>query len=99
MTISQYLGQGSTSKGRLTITSGLTMTVSDPPYLKTQADIDAVVQGIKNLQAALAGNSDIEVVYPSSNQTVEDFLSAVSAQGAISQWPGADIVIVPRDCL
>lgn len=78
MTLSQYLGRGSTSRGRLSITSGLTMTVSDVPYLKTADDKAAVVQGIKNLQAALAHDPQIQWLYPASNQTVEDFVDAVS---------------------
>lgn len=77
MVISQYLGRGSTSRGRATITSGLTMTVSDPPYLKTDEDKAAVVKGIKTLQAALAHDPQIEWLYPAADQTVEDFVDAV----------------------
>lgn len=75
MTLSQYLGRGKTSKGRLTINSALVMTVSDPPYQKTAEDIAAVIQGIKNLQAALSSDSSITMMYPSANTTVESFVS------------------------
>lgn len=77
MTISQYLGRGATSRGRLSINEGLTVTVSDPPYLKNADDLAAVVAGIKNLQKALASDQQIEWLYPASNQTVEDFVAAV----------------------
>ncbi|PNS21142.1 Cellobiose dehydrogenase [Sphaceloma murrayae] len=74
MTISQYLGRGSTSRGRLTITPGLSMAVSDPPFLKTDEDVAAVVQGIKNLRAALAQTPGVELIYPASNLTAEQFV-------------------------
>jgi hypothetical protein len=77
MVISQYLGRGSTSRGRITITSGLTMIVSDPPYLKTDDDKAAVIAGIKNLQSSLAHDSQITWLYPTANQTIEDFVDAV----------------------
>lgn len=77
MTISQYLGRGSTSRGQLAITEDLTMIVSEVPYLKTADDVAAVVAGIKNLQKALASDPKIEWLYPASNQTVEDFVAAV----------------------
>ena len=76
MTISQYLGRGKTSKGRMTITSALNMVVSDPPYQKTAGDIAAVVQGIKNLQTAIAKNPRLTMVYPAPGQKVEDFVSS-----------------------
>ncbi|KAF2220696.1 hypothetical protein BDZ85DRAFT_203325 [Elsinoe ampelina] len=76
MTISQYLGRGSTSRGRLTITPSLSMTVSDPPFLKTDEDKAAVVQGIKNLRAAFANVSGVEIIYPAANITAEAFVAS-----------------------
>ncbi|KUI56946.1 Cellobiose dehydrogenase, partial [Cytospora mali] len=74
MTMSQYLGRGATSRGRTTITSGLDMVVSTLPYLQNEYDVAAVIQGIKNLQAALASVSDLVWTYPAANTTVEDFV-------------------------
>lgn len=82
MVLSQYLGRGSTSRGRITITSGLTMTVSDPPFLKTADDKAAVIEGIKHLQTALAKDSKITWLYPTTNQTIEDFVDAVRIEPA-----------------
>lgn len=53
--MSQYLGRGSTSRGRMTITANLDTVVSTLPYLRDQHDVDAVIQGLVNLQNALKG--------------------------------------------
>ncbi|ROV99124.1 hypothetical protein VMCG_06665 [Cytospora schulzeri] len=74
VTMSQYLGRGATSRGRTTITSGLDMVVSTLPYLRDDNDVAAVVQGIKNLQAALASVAGLTWAYPAGNVSVEDFV-------------------------
>ncbi|KAK7998404.1 F-box domain-containing protein [Apiospora arundinis] len=48
MTLSQYLGRGATSRGRMTITPTLNTVVSTVPYLRDPEDVNAVIQGIKN---------------------------------------------------
>ncbi|KAI5919802.1 cellobiose dehydrogenase [Camillea tinctor] len=75
MTMSQYLGRGATSRGRMTITKALTTVVSTLPYLHDENDVQAVIQGIKNLQAALANVEGLTWQYPASNTTVEDFVN------------------------
>lgn len=78
MTMSQYLGRGSVSRGRMTITPALDTVVTTAPYLHDDFDKQAVIQGIKNLQAALSGITDLKWIVPSPNQTVEDFVNTVS---------------------
>lgn len=75
MTMSQYLGRGAKSRGRMTITKALTTVVSTLPYLQDKNDVQAVIQGIKNLQAALANVENLTWTYPPSNTTVEDFVN------------------------
>ncbi|KAI1142024.1 carbohydrate-binding module family 1 protein [Hypoxylon sp. FL0543] len=75
MTMSQYLGRGAKSRGRMTITKALTTVVSTLPYLQDKNDVQAVIQGIKNLQAALANVKNLTWTYPPSNTTVEDFVN------------------------
>lgn len=77
MTMSQYLGRGSKSRGRMTITEGLTTVVSTLPWLHDQYDVEAVIQGIKNLQASLASVPNLTWTYPNSSTTVEDFVDNV----------------------
>ncbi|KAH8680545.1 cellobiose dehydrogenase [Xylariales sp. PMI_506] len=75
MTMSQYLGRGATSRGRMTITPALNTVVSTLPYLHDKNDVAAVIQGIKNLQAALANVKNLTWTYPTPNITVEDFVN------------------------
>nr|ADT70774.1 cellobiose dehydrogenase [Dichomera saubinetii] len=91
MTISQYLGRGSTSRGVLSITSGLTMQVSTVPYLRTDEDKAAVIQGIKNLQAALSKDPNIVFTQPPANTTVEDFVNdmpVTTSKRRANHWMG-----------
>lgn len=78
VTISQYLGRGLTSRGRMTLTTGLDTIVSTLPYLRDQNDVDAVIQGIKNLQTALKGTG-LNWTYPAPNTTIEEFVNNVSS--------------------
>lgn len=91
MVISQYLGRGSTSRGRATISAGLNMVVSKVPYLQDDNDVAAVAAGIESLKTALAKDPSIKIMFPSSNQTTNAFLSSyaltTSARTA-NHWMG-----------
>ena len=77
MTLSQYLGRGVVSRGRMTITSGLATAVTEHPYLHNKGDLEAVIQGIKNVQSALNVIPNITWVLPPPNGTVEDYVNSV----------------------
>ncbi|KAF2465230.1 cellobiose dehydrogenase-like protein [Lindgomyces ingoldianus] len=77
MTLSQYLGRGSTSRGVLSINGALSMYVSKAPYLNTKEDLEVVIQGIKNLQKAIAKVPDIVWEVPGPNVTVEDYVKSL----------------------
>lgn len=77
MTMSQYLGRGVTSRGRMSITSDLTTIVSTVPYLHDQHDVDAVIQGIINLQTALKTVPNLNWTYPTPNITVQNFVNTM----------------------
>ncbi|KAI1327173.1 carbohydrate-binding module family 1 protein [Xylariaceae sp. FL0255] len=77
MTMSQYLGRGATSRGRMTITPALSTVVSTLPYLNNEYDKEAVIQGIKNLQASLANVKNLTWTYPTPNITVEEFVDTM----------------------
>ncbi|KAK1753591.1 cellobiose dehydrogenase [Echria macrotheca] len=79
MTLTQYLGTGSVSRGKLTITSGLKTTVSKSPYLNDAGDKQAVVQGVQNLRDALAKVSGLQWVRPTSSQSSADFVNSIPA--------------------
>lgn len=91
MTISQYLGRGQVSRGRATISSGLSMSVSTQPFFHNDGDKEAVIQGIKNLQAGLSGIEGLQWIRPLANQTAEDYVDSllVTANGRRSNhWMG-----------
>lgn len=79
MTLSQYLGRGATSRGTLTITGALSMVVSDPPYLKSTGDKNAVIAGINNLLTAIKKIPSIVVEQPAAGVAVTDYVAAVSS--------------------
>lgn len=77
MTISQYLGRGTNSRGALSINGALNVVVSKAPYLQTQADTDAVITSIKNMQKAIAKLPSITFQVPAPGVSVEDYVASV----------------------
>ena len=91
MTMSQYLGRGQVSRGRTTIGPDLSMAVTTQPFFHNDGDKQAVIQGIKNLQAALANVKDLVWVRPMPNQTAEEYVDSllVTANGRrANHWMG-----------
>jgi cellobiose dehydrogenase (acceptor) len=78
MTLSQYLGRGVVSRGRMTITTGLATVVAEHPYLHDDSDLEAVIQGIKNVQNALNVIPNITWVLPPPSGTVEDYVNGLA---------------------
>jgi cellobiose dehydrogenase (acceptor) len=93
MTISQYLGRGATSRGRMTITPALTTVVSDVPYLKDNNDKEAVIQGIVNLKAALSSVQGLTWTFPnasiSAREYVDNMVVSTSNRRA-NHWMGTN---------
>ncbi|KAK3682195.1 hypothetical protein B0T22DRAFT_278809 [Podospora appendiculata] len=77
MTLSQYLGRGVVSRGRMTISSGLDTQVFEHPYLHNAVDKETVIQGIKNVVEALSVIPNITWVLPPPNTTVEAFVNGM----------------------
>ncbi|KAK0710886.1 cellobiose dehydrogenase [Lasiosphaeris hirsuta] len=75
MTMSQYLGRGATSRGRMTITPSLSTVVSDAPYLKDANDEAAVIQGLVYVQNALKNVKNLVWQYPDSKTTAADYVN------------------------
>lgn len=99
MTMSQYLGRGQVSRGRTTIGADLSMTVSTQPFFHNDGDKEAVIQGIKNMQAALAGVEGLEWIRPLGNQTAEDYVDSllVTANGRrANHWMGESTAKPPH---
>ncbi|KAK4651108.1 hypothetical protein QC762_611360 [Podospora pseudocomata] len=79
MTVTQYLGTGSTSRGRMTITRQLNTVVSTPPYLRTEHDKQAVVEGLISLQKSLANVANLTWITPRPGVSAEQFVNSIPA--------------------
>ncbi|KAI2638902.1 hypothetical protein GGS26DRAFT_602501 [Hypomontagnella submonticulosa] len=91
MIMSQYLGRGQTSRGRMTINPSLTTVVSTPPYLRDPNDKAAVIQGIENIRKALSPVKDLVFKLPTDNETTQAFVDAIEVTAAkrrSNHWMG-----------
>lgn len=77
MTITQYLGTGSVSRGRLDITPQLNTRVITAPYLRNATDKEAVIAGIEHMRGVLSGVANLTWVRPTPEQTTTDFVNSV----------------------
>jgi hypothetical protein len=81
MTITQYLGMGTISRGRMGLTPTLGTRVITPPYLRDTHDKEAVVQGIEYIRGVLSQIQNLTWVVPTVNQTTTAFVNSVSDIG------------------
>ncbi|KAK4155189.1 cellobiose dehydrogenase [Chaetomidium leptoderma] len=91
MTMSQYLGRGATSRGRMTITPSLSTVVSDVPYLKDANDKEAVIQGIVNLQKALSKVQGLTWNHPAAGISARDYVNnmvVATSNRRANHWMG-----------
>lgn len=82
MTVTQYLGTGTVSRGRLTITKQLNTVVSTPPYLRDAHDREAVIAGINSLRASLKGVANLTWIAPRDGVATEQFVDSIPATPA-----------------
>lgn len=88
LTMSQYLGTGFTTRGRISITEGLNMITSVSPYNMNDADLQATVQGVANLQAALSRVPNLTWIYPAPGQSAADYVSKYTGGRRSNHWMG-----------
>ncbi|WXC64546.1 hypothetical protein SNK03_010356 [Fusarium graminearum] len=79
MTLSQYLGRGAKSRGRMTITSALNTVVSGNPFLNDAEDKKAVVKALDNLRKALSGVKDLVWLQPAPSVSSQQYVDDVSS--------------------
>ncbi|KAF2017931.1 GMC oxidoreductase [Aaosphaeria arxii CBS 175.79] len=79
MTITQYLGTGTVSRGRMTILGNLNTRVSTVPYLRDANDKAVVIQGIDYIRGILSKVPDLTWVVPAANQNTTAFVNSVPA--------------------
>jgi cellobiose dehydrogenase (acceptor) len=99
MVMSQYLGRGAKSRGRMTISRALSTVVSTVPYLQNKDDIEAVIKGIENIQNALKSVPDLTWHYPAPGQSARDYVNQMvvaTANRRANHWIGT-AKISPND--
>jgi cellobiose dehydrogenase (acceptor) len=87
MTITQYLGTGAKSRGRMTITSALNTRVATSPYLNDAADKAAVIKGIENVQGYFNAIQNLTWVRPSNAQNATAYVNSVSGHFDSPHFP------------
>ncbi|KAK6070571.1 fungal cellulose binding domain-containing protein [Seiridium cupressi] len=89
--MSQYLGRGSTSRGRMAITAGLSTVVAEHPYLHTAGDKEAVLKSIDNIRAALTPVKNLTWALPLANETTDAYVDSLVVSAAArrsNHWMG-----------
>ncbi|KAL4807494.1 hypothetical protein BDV18DRAFT_135433 [Aspergillus unguis] len=90
ISISQYVGRGQTSRGKLTINSGLNTVVSELPWLADENDQDAVIQGFQRLQDSLKHIEGLTFAAPTANVSIESYVTGLAKTGRGSNhWMGS----------
>lgn len=79
MTITQYLGTGTISRGRMSILPNMNTRVSVAPYLRDQHDKEAVIQGIEYIRGVLSNIQNLTWITPTANQSTTAFVNLVSS--------------------
>ncbi|KAF1959806.1 cellobiose dehydrogenase [Byssothecium circinans] len=92
MTITQYLGCGTTSRGRLDITPALNTRVATAPYLRNATDKEAVIAGLEYMRTVLSGVSNMTWIAPKQDQNTTAFVNSIlpttSFRGS-NHWTGS----------
>ena len=78
--MSQYLGRGVVSRGRMALTPALTTRVATLPYLTgDEGDLEAIIQGLDNIREALADVPGLKFLSPADNGTSAEYVDQVRA--------------------
>ncbi|KAI0521074.1 cellobiose dehydrogenase [Xylaria bambusicola] len=91
MTITQYLGTGAKSRGRMVITAALNTRVAVAPYLIDAGDKAAVIKGLENLQRYFASIPNLTWLRPGPKQDATTFVNSIPATTAFrcsNHWVG-----------
>lgn len=77
--MSQYLGRGVVSRGRMALTPALTTRVAELPYLRgNEGDLEAIIKGLDNIRGALASVPGLKFLWPPESVTSAEFVDEVS---------------------
>lgn len=88
VTMSQYLGTGVVSRGRMTIASNLGMQISTNPYLNNAADKEVVVRGVQSIMTAASGKNGITFLHPAAGVTAAQYVDNYVDSRRANHWIG-----------
>nr|ADT70777.1 cellobiose dehydrogenase [Stachybotrys bisbyi] len=94
MVISQYLGRGAVSRGRMTISQGLNTIVSTAPYLSNVNDLEAVIKSLENIANSLTSKvKNLKIEWPASGTSIRDHVTNMPLDPATrraNHWIGTN---------
>lgn len=88
VTLSQYLGTGVVSRGRMTIGSNLGMQISVSPFLRNAADIDVVIRGVQSILNAAQNKGGITFLQPPPGVTAAQYVNSYVNSRRSNHWIG-----------
>lgn len=88
VTMSQYLGTGVVSRGRMTIASNLGMQISTSPFLNNNADKDVVIRGVQSIMNAASGKNGITFLHPAAGVSAKDYVNNYVDSRRANHWIG-----------
>ena len=80
ITLTQVLGRGSSSRGRMTISSRLSTLASVPPYLRNDLDREVVIKSFENVQKIMGTVDEVSWTMPPPYLTPRQFVETVSTR-------------------
>jgi cellobiose dehydrogenase (acceptor) len=80
MTITQYLGTGTTSRGRMAISPNMNTRVLTAPYLREAADKEAVIKGIDYMRGVLSQVQNLTWITPTESQNTTTWVNSVRTE-------------------
>ncbi|KAI0746657.1 cellobiose dehydrogenase [Daedaleopsis nitida] len=89
-TITVYLSQGITSRGRLGIDAGLTGKPIDNPWLTDPVDKVVLLQALNDVVSSMKSVANLTMITPDATMTIEEYIDAYSpATMNSNHWVGA----------
>lgn len=90
ITLASNLGTGMTSKGKMTINPDLTMSVAVQPHLRSEHDVEAIINAVSSLVNDLnASGTGITFDFPANGMDAESYVRSYTASRRSNHWMGS----------
>ncbi|KAI9150234.1 cellobiose dehydrogenase [Paramyrothecium foliicola] len=93
MVISQYLGRGAVSRGRMTISTALNTVVATHPYLRNDNDREAIIKSLETLQNTLKNVKNLKFEYPAAGISMREHVEKMQVDPSnrrANHWIGTN---------